>query len=93
MNPVRRTGGLSPEDDELLGLVAAGRTIKAIATTMNTTPTAVEARVERLFVQLADAVSAGDQGALDRLRRLHQAIVEREEQGETLSRMLPTGRG
>ena len=31
------------------------------------------------------------QGALDRLRRLHQAIVEREEQGETLSRMLPTG--
>ena len=25
MNPVRRTGGLSPEDDELLGLVAAGR--------------------------------------------------------------------
>ncbi len=91
MNPVRRTGGLSPEDDELLGLVAAGRTIKAIATTMKTTPTAVEARVERLFVQLADAVSAGEQGALDRLRRLHQAIVEREEQGETLSRMLPTG--
>ena len=25
------------------------------------------------------------------MRRLHQAIVEREEQGETLSRMLPTG--
>ena len=91
MNPVRRSGGLSPEDDELLGLVAAGRTIKAIATTMKTTPTAVETRVERLFVQLAEAVSAGEQGALDRLRRLHQAIVEREEQGETLSRMLPTG--
>ena len=44
----------SPADDELLGLVAAGRTIKAIAATMKTTPTAVETRVERLFVQLAD---------------------------------------
>ena len=31
MNPVRRTGGLTPEDDRLLEQVAAGRTIKAIA--------------------------------------------------------------
>ncbi len=91
MSPVRRTGGLSASDDELLGQVAAGRTMKAIATMTKTTPAAVEAQVERLFVQLAAGVSAGEEGALDRLRRLHQAIVEREEQGETLSRMLPTG--
>ena len=91
MSPVRRTGGLSAADDELLGQVAAGRTMKAIASMTKTTPAAVEAQVERLFVQLATAVSAGEEGALDRLRRLHQAIVEREEQGETLSRMLPTG--
>src|SRR5207245_2181208 len=32
-----------------------------------------------------------EQGALRRLRSLHQAIVDREEQGETLSRLLPTG--
>ncbi len=91
INPVRRTGGLDAADDELLGLVAAGRTMKGIASTMKTTPAAVEAQVERMFMQLATAVSAGEAGALDRLRRLHQAIVEREEQGETLSRMLPTG--
>jgi class 3 adenylate cyclase len=42
-------------------------------------------------VTLAAGVSAGEAGALERLRRLHQAIVEREEQGETLSRLLPTG--
>ena len=65
--------------------------MKGIAATMKTTPAAVEAQVERMFMQLATAVSAGEAGALDRLRRLHQAIVEREEQGETLSRMLPTG--
>ncbi len=36
-------------------------------------------------------MSAGHQGALDRLRNLHRAIVDREEQGETLSRLLPGG--
>lgn len=91
MNPVRRTGGLTPEDDELLEMIAAGRTIKAIAATLHTTPTAIDDRVERLFRQLAEGVSAGQAGALDRLRRLHRAIVEREEQGESLSRLLPTG--
>jgi adenylate cyclase len=91
MNPVRRNGGLSIEDEQLLELVAAGRTIKAIANTQRSTAAAVEARVERLFLQLAENVSTGEAGALDRLRRLHQAIVEREEQGETLSRLLPTG--
>ena len=91
MNPVRRTGGLTTEDDELLTQVAAGRTIKAIAMASKSTPGAVEANVERLFVALAAGVSAGEAGSLQRLRRLHQAIVEREEQGETLSRLLPTG--
>jgi class 3 adenylate cyclase/DNA-binding NarL/FixJ family response regulator len=91
MNPMRRTGGLTAEDDELLTQVAAGRTIKAIAMATKSTAGAVEANVERLFVALAAGVSAGEAGALERLRRLHQAIVEREEQGETLSRLLPTG--
>ena len=44
-----------------------------------------------MFVKLAQGVSAGDDGALHRLRLLHQAIVDREEQGETLSRLLPGG--
>ena len=91
LNPVRRTGGLNEEDDALLALVAAGRTIKAIAAGSHTTPAVVEARIESLFRRLAAGVSAGQAGSLERLRRLHQAIVEREEQGETLSRLLPTG--
>jgi adenylate cyclase len=91
INPVRRTGGLSTDDDELLEMIASGRTIKSIAGTLNTTPSAIDDRVERLFVHLAEGVSSGQAGALDRLRRLHRAIVEREEQGESLSRLLPTG--
>ena len=36
INPVRRTGGLSTDDEELLEMVADGRTIKAIAVVLNT---------------------------------------------------------
>src|SRR5207244_2437382 len=46
---------------------------------------------EELFLKLAQQASAGTRGALDRLRLLHKAIVDREEQGESLSRMLPGG--
>jgi adenylate cyclase len=91
LSPVRRTGGLDAEDDGLLEMVAEGKPIKAIAATTHTTPAAVEARVEALFVRLAEGVSAGTAGALDRLKRLHTAIISREEQGESLSRLLPTG--
>jgi class 3 adenylate cyclase/DNA-binding NarL/FixJ family response regulator len=91
VRPVQRSGDLSAEDDELLSMVAAGRPIKAIAAARGTTPAAISEAVERLFVRLAEAVSTGDDLALRRLRRLHDAIVEREEQGETLSRLLPGG--
>ncbi len=91
MNPMRRTGGLDAEDDALLEMVASGKPIKAIAVATQSTPAAVEARVEGLFVRLAEGVSAGTAGALDRLKRMHSAIVSREEQGESLSRLLPTG--
>jgi class 3 adenylate cyclase len=42
-------------------------------------------------LRLSQQASAGVAGALRRLRLLHEAIVEREEQGETLSRLLPGG--
>jgi adenylate cyclase len=91
LSPVRRTGGLDSEDEALLEMVAEGKPIKAIAAATNTTAAAVEQRVESVFLRLAEGVSAGTAGALDRLKRLHSAIVSREEQGESLSRLLPTG--
>ena len=91
MNPVRRTGGLDIEDDALLEMIAEGKPIKAIAAATQSTPAAVEARVEEVFRKLAEGVTAGTAGALDRLRKMHTAITSREEQGESLSRMLPTG--
>ena len=47
--------------------------------------------VERLFLRLAQQASSGAESSLRRLRMLHEAIVAREEQGESLSRLLPGG--
>jgi len=91
VRPVTARGGLGSADEVLLSLVAEGKPIKAIAAARGVPPEAVAAEVEALFVKLAEGVTAGTQGALQRLRLLHQAIVDREEQGETLSRLLPGG--
>ena len=57
----RRGGGAA------LSLVAEGRPIKAIAAARQLPAEAVDAEVEAVFVKLAAGVSAGQQGALQRL--------------------------
>jgi class 3 adenylate cyclase/ActR/RegA family two-component response regulator len=89
--PVTEAGGLSPVEEQLLAFVAQGRPIKAIAVGLGSTPEAVSDAVEQLFLKLAQEASGGTHGALQRLKLLHKAIVDREEQGESLSRMLPGG--
>src|SRR5271156_7002583 len=46
VRPVTTHGGLSPAEEELLGLVAEGKPIKAIAATRHLPPEAVDAEVE-----------------------------------------------
>ena len=91
VRPVVAPGGLLPAEEELLAMVAEGKPIKAIAAVREVPPEAIDTEVEAVFVKLATGVSTGDPSALTRLRLLHQAIVDREEQGETLSRLLPGG--
>ena len=92
MRPVAQSSsGLTSGEEDLLRLVAEGKPIKAIAVSQRKTAAAVADDVENLFLKLAQDASSGVAGGLKRLRMLHQAIVEREEQGETLSRLLPGG--
>jgi class 3 adenylate cyclase len=88
VRPVTKDGELSASDEELLQLVAEGRPIKAIAAARNITPVAAADEVDKLFLKLAQQASSG---GLKRLRSLHEAIVASQEQGETLSRLLPGG--
>lgn len=91
VSPVRNEGELTPDQDRLLQMIAEGRPVKAIAAATDSTPEAVNDAVEHIFLDLARDASAGRAGALRRLRLLQKAIVDREEQGETLSRLLPGG--
>jgi adenylate cyclase len=91
VQPVTGDGGLTDEEEALLGEIAQGRPIKAIAASQHTTPAAVADAVEKVFLKVSQGATAGTAGSLRRLRMLHQAIVDREEQGETLSRLLPGG--
>jgi class 3 adenylate cyclase/ActR/RegA family two-component response regulator len=91
VHPVAGVGGLTADEEALLQLVAEGRPIKAIAAAQHTTPASAATAVEELFLNLSRQASAGSAASLRRLRMLHDAIVDREEQGETLSRLLPTG--
>jgi adenylate cyclase len=91
VQPVTDDAGLTEADEQLLHDIAEGRPIKAIANAHGTTPAAVADSVEALFLKLSEGASTGTTGALKRLRMLHTAIVDREEQGEKLSRLLPGG--
>ena len=91
VTPVSDPATMSPGDEDLLEQVAAGRPVKAIASSRRTTPEAVNDAIESLFLRLAEGATRGQESALRRLRLLQKAIVDREEQGETLSRLLPGG--
>ena len=91
IRPAMTKGGLDSSEEALLAMLAEGKPIKAIAVARKTTPAAINNDVERLFATLAQSASAGAQGALRQLRMLHEAIISREEQGESLSRLLPGG--
>lgn len=91
VRPASQATDLTPPEESLLQMLAEGKPIKAIAVTQRTTPAAVSDEIDTLFLKLAQAATAGAEGALRRLKLLHQAIVNREEQGESLSRLLPTG--
>jgi adenylate cyclase len=89
--PARADGELSWQEESLLRLIAEGTPVKGIAASWDAPPEAVDDAINDLFLKLAEGASAGREGALKRLRMLQSAIVEREEQGETLSRFLPGG--
>ena len=91
VQPASQGTDLTADEEDLLQQLAQGRPIKAIAVTRRTTPADIDDAIQKLFLKLAQAASSGAAGALRRLKLLHQAIVDREEQGESLSRLLPTG--
>ncbi len=91
VRPVAGAGELNDRERDVLREMAEGRSIKSIAATQKTTPSAVADQIDAVLAKLALGVTGGARSALKHLHALHQAIVEREEHGRELSRFLPGG--
>jgi class 3 adenylate cyclase/DNA-binding NarL/FixJ family response regulator len=90
-HPIASDGLLDRDEETLVQHIAEGTPIKAIAVAMRTTPADIDARIEKLWVRLAEGVTLGNAAAIGRLKTLQRAIADREEQGEELTRLLPGG--
>jgi class 3 adenylate cyclase/DNA-binding NarL/FixJ family response regulator len=81
----RDTGG---EDRNLLDLMAEGLDYAEMAESLGTTQEALDRRVTELFQRLASDASRGTAGAVDEMKRLHAAVVDRETSARTLRSFL-----
>jgi class 3 adenylate cyclase/DNA-binding NarL/FixJ family response regulator len=88
-----RLSGVSHRDDadrEILDLMAKGMGYSEMAEALQTTPEAVDRRVTELFRRLADEAGQGESRAVDELKRLHEAVVDREASARTLRSFVPS---
>jgi class 3 adenylate cyclase/ActR/RegA family two-component response regulator len=87
-----RLSGRQPEeaDREILDLMADGLGYEEMAERLGTTQEAIDRRVTELFGRLATEAGGGTASAVDQLKRLHAAVVDREASARTLRSFIPT---
>ena len=77
-------------DREILDLMASGHGYEEMAERLGTTQEAIDRRVTELFRRLAEEAGRGGSAAVDQLKRLHAAVVDREASSRTLRSFLPS---
>ena len=80
----------SDEDREILDLMATGAGYAEMAETLGTTQEAIDRRVTELFRRLADEAGRGASHAVDQLKKLHAAVVDREASARQLRSFVPS---
>jgi class 3 adenylate cyclase/DNA-binding NarL/FixJ family response regulator len=83
----RREG--EDEDREILDLMSQGLGYAQMAERLGTTQEAIDRRVTAAFVRLAGGGEAGSTRAVDELKRMHEAVVERSTTAEALRSYVP----
>jgi adenylate cyclase len=88
----RLSGGerRSQEDQEILDLMAKGCGYAEMAQRLGSTQEAIDRRVTTLFQRLAAEAGRGASHAVDELKRLHAAVVDRESSARTLRSFVPS---
>jgi class 3 adenylate cyclase/ActR/RegA family two-component response regulator len=77
------------EDREILDMMAQGLGYVQMAAALRTTPEAVDRRVTMLFRHMAGEAEGGS-SAVDQLKRLHAAVVEKEFTASSLRSFVPS---
>jgi len=88
-----RLSGREHRDDadrEVLDLMAQGLGYAEMAERLGTTQEAIDRRVTELFERLAGEVGRGAAVAVDELKRLHSAVVDRETSTRSLRSFVPS---
>ncbi|MBI2237396.1 MAG: response regulator [Actinobacteria bacterium] len=78
------------EDREILDMMAKGAGYAEMAEAFGTTQEAVDRRVSELFRRMAAAAEGGGSHAVDELKRLHSAVVEKESSARALRSFVPS---
>jgi len=77
------------EGRAILDLMAKGLGYAEMADALGTTQEAIDRQVTELFQRLAHEASRGASYAVDELKRLHEAVVDREASARTLRPFVP----
>ncbi|HEY7400635.1 MAG TPA: adenylate/guanylate cyclase domain-containing protein [Actinomycetota bacterium] len=77
------------EDREILDMMAQGLGYAEMAAALRTTPEAVDRRVTELFLRMSGEAE-GRSTAVDELKRLHAAVVEKEFRASSLRSFVPS---
>jgi class 3 adenylate cyclase/DNA-binding NarL/FixJ family response regulator len=89
----RLSGRSDARDDEdriVLDMMAQGLGYQEMAGALRTTQEAVDRRVTELFHRMATESASGGAQAVDEMKRLHAAVVERSETAEKLRSYVPS---
>ena len=73
----------------ILDLMAKGLGYAEMAEALGTTEEAIDSQVTELFQRLAQEAGRGASHAVDELKRLHEAVVDREASARTLRPFVP----
>jgi class 3 adenylate cyclase len=78
------------EGTKVLEMMASGLTYADMARELQTTEEAVDRKVTQLFAALATEAGRGAASAVDQIKQLHSAVVEREATTQTLRSFVPS---
>jgi class 3 adenylate cyclase/DNA-binding NarL/FixJ family response regulator len=83
-------GQTADHDAEVLDLMARGMGYAEMAEALHTTQEDIDRRVTTMFQRLAAEAGRGAAAAVDELKRLHEAVVDREASARTLRSFVPS---